>query len=86
MIFDWYNLFSLTEFVATGLVARTLVVQLEDRGRLTFQITQANTTAVYYDGTFLPVSFLDQNPYIRDNYAVYLDADSNVWFGFEVDA
>lgn len=79
---DWYLIFNLTDWLATGLVARALTVVLESRGRTTFQLTQGNTTAVGYDDGFLPVNFLENNPYVQGDYAVYLDADENVWFGF----
>ena len=84
MIYDWYKLFSLTEFVASGLVARTMLVLLEDRGRTEFQIYQGNETSVAYDDVFLPANFLGMNPYVRGSYAIYLDPDNYVWFGFEV--
>ncbi len=88
MRFDWYKLFNLTEWIAGGLVAQSLTVNLEGKGRTTFEITQGNTTAVRLEaaGIFLPVAFLDNNPYTQDGYAVYLDAANDVWFGYEVEA
>ncbi len=88
MTYDWYNLFNQTEWLATGLVARTLIVNLESRGRTVFEVTQGATTAITYDDQFLPVNFLETNPYTGAEsdsaYAVYLDPDDNVWFGFLV--
>jgi hypothetical protein len=84
MIYDWYKLFSLPEWLAEGLVARTLVVELQDRGRERFEITQGNTTAVRHDDTFLPVQFMDRNPYVVGSKAIYKDASDNIWIGFEV--
>ncbi len=84
MTFDWYNIFNLTDWLATGLVARTLTLSLESRGRTVFQITQGNETSVGYDDVFLPVNLLEINPYSQGNYAVYLDSDNGVWFGFLV--
>lgn len=84
--YDWYKLFNKTEFEAEELVSRTLLVQLEGRGREQFHITRGNTVAVTYDSDiFLPVNFLEQNPYVQETYAVYLDGNDDVWFGFEVD-
>ncbi len=83
--YDWYNIFSYTDFVDSGLVAQTLLLELEDLGRKSFYITKGNTVAVSYDDAFLPVNLLEQNPYAQNGYAVYLDADDEVWFGFEVD-
>ncbi len=86
MLYDWYQLFNLTDWLATGLVARTLIVNLESRGRTVFEITQGNETSVRYGDQFLSVNFLEMNPNpgveSGSLYAVYLDADNNVWFGF----
>lgn len=80
--YDWYNLFNLTEWLATGLVARTLLVNLESRGRMQFEVTQGNETGIRLDDIFLPVNFLEQNPYVQETYAVYLDTNNDVWFGY----
>lgn len=85
MNFDWYKIFSLPEWLAENLVSRTLILELEDLGRVRFEITQGNTTAVRHDDTFLPVNFLERNPYVQDGKAIYLDANDDVWIGFEVE-
>lgn len=82
MVYDWYQLFNLTEFVATGLVQRTLVLNLESRGIQTFLLSSGNVVSISYDDGFLPVGFLGRNPYTQGQYAVYKDLDNNVWFGF----
>jgi len=84
-MFDWYKIFTLAEFQALGLVARSLILNLEGRGVTRLEVTVGNTVAVQYDGVLLPVEFLDQNPYEREGYAVYLDTAGDVWFGFEVE-
>lgn len=86
MNYAWYNIFNKDEFDATGLVSRTLNVQLEGRGLEKILVTRGNTVAVTHGGTFLPIDFLDHNPYERDGKAIYLDDDSEVWLGFEVPA
>lgn len=83
--YDWYKIMSLPEWLDTGLVARTLVLDLEGRGVETFEITQGNTTAVRHDDTFLPVEFLDRNPYVVGTKAVFRDASDNILFGFEIE-
>lgn len=85
MNYDWFKLFNKIEFEADLIPSRTLVLQLEGRGRETFYLTRGNYTSVGYDDAFLPVSLLDQNPYVQGAYAVYLDGSDDVWFGFEVD-
>ncbi len=88
MRFDWFKLFNLTEWIATGLVAQSLTVNLEGKGRTTFEITQGNTTGIRLASAevFLPVAFLENNPYIQDGYAVYLDDANDVYFGYPVPA
>jgi hypothetical protein len=85
MIYDWYKLFNKTEWLASGLVQRSVLVQLEDRGRVQYSISQGNTTAVLYGDAFLPAELLAYNPYVQETVAVYLDANNDVWLGFEVE-
>lgn len=85
MNYDWYLIFNKAEFEATGLVQRSILLLLEARGRVEFLITQGNTLGVTYLDEFLPVQFYGDNPFAKNGYAVYLDADDGVWFGFEVE-
>ncbi len=81
---DWYEIFDATEFEASGLVSRSLSVQLTGRGEATFHITRGNLLGVTYLDTFLPVQLLGANPFAAGGYAVYRDPDDKVWFGFDV--
>lgn len=84
MIYDWFKLFSLPEFLATGLISRQLLVHLEGVGVVTILVSLGNTVSLYYEDAFLPVNFLGNNPYSQGQYAVYLDENDDVWFGIEV--
>lgn len=84
MNYDWYNLFSLPEFLATGLVSRKLTLFLEGHGLQEILVTQGNLTSITYDDTFLPIEFEGANPFARSPYAVYKDTDENIWLGIEV--
>lgn len=86
MIFDWYNLFSLPEFLATGLVSQKVTVFLEGVGLSEILITRGNLVSIQYDDAFLPIEFEGDNPYVRDSYAVYKDANQDIWLGIEVPA
>ncbi len=88
MNFDWYKLFNVDEWIAAGLVADTITANLEGKGRVSFEVTQGNTTAIKLASAevFLPVGFLENNPYIQGDYAVYLDAANDVYFGYPVEA
>ncbi len=85
MIFNWYNLFLLSDFVSTGLVQRTITVSLEGIGEKEILITAGGFVSILYEGTFLPLQFLDANPYTRDNLGIYLDTDGYVWLGVAVE-
>lgn len=87
MNFTWYKIFNRTEWLATGLVSRTLTLSLEDRGQEEFLITEGEETCVTYDGVLLPVEFSGKNPFVGlgDEYAVYVDEADDVYFGFVVE-
>jgi len=84
MTFDWYKLFSLSDFLAEELTSRELIVLLETLGRTTVLISRGNLVSIMYKNVYLPVNYVDQNPYIDSGLASYLDADNNVWLGVEV--
>jgi hypothetical protein len=81
MTYTWYKLFTLTDFLASELVSRTLRVNLETEGQKDILITRGNEIGVVYENTLLIVGMNGKNPYSRDGLAVYLDADQNVWLG-----
>lgn len=82
-MYTWFNLFYLPDFLSSGLISRTLRVNLETLGQKDILITHGNEVGVIYDGNFLVVKMGGDNPFIRDDYAVFLDSDQNVWFGIE---
>lgn len=84
-MFDWYSIFNLTDFLDTGLISKTYTLLLEDLGEKSFLITRGNVTSVVFEDQILPLQFNDNNPYQREAYAVYVDSDNNVWFGFGVE-
>jgi len=84
MTYNWYKIFSLTEFAATDLVTRNLTVDLIGVGSVEILISVGNLTSILFDGHFLPINFLSNNPFVRGEYAVYLDANNFVWLGIEI--
>ena len=85
MLYDWYNLFNLTEFMATELASRTIEPNLLQYGVTPFLVSRGNTVSLLYgEDVFLPINFLGHNPYAVPGYAVYVDENEDVWFGFEV--
>lgn len=85
MAAQWYKLFNVAEFMAESIVQRTLVEILPDRGEETFHIFRGSYVSVAYADAFLPIGFLDRNPYVQGDYAVYKDPYDNIWFGFQVE-
>lgn len=84
MIYDWYLLFNVDEFLAEGLVSRTLSVFLEGLGDKDILITVGNWVSITYDGVLLPIGFAGKNPYAISPYAVVQDSDGNIYLGIEV--
>lgn len=86
MIYTWYFIFNLTDFEATELVSRTFDVILDGRGEAEFLVTKGNGVGITHDGIFLMIDLEGKNPFEFDGRAVYVDANQNVWWGFEVPA
>lgn len=86
MNWNWYKLFSLTDFLAEEIASRELIVLLESLGRTSVLISRGNMVSISYGGSYLPVNFPDVNPYIAGGYAAYLDGENFVWLGVEVAA
>lgn len=80
-LYNWYLLFNKEEFLSTELVSRTLSLDLENIGLKEILITLGNELSITYEGTFLPVRFKDENPYVFESKAVYEDENSNIWLG-----
>lgn len=84
MIFDWYKLFNLAEFMATNLTSRSMEVYLEGRGLVDILITRGHEVSILVDGVFLTLNLNAVNPFAFEQRAVYEDADGVVWVGFQV--
>lgn len=84
MIYNWYKIFSLTEFLAEEITSRELILLLESIGRTTILISRGNLVSMTYNDVYLPVNFLENHTYIDSGVASYVDADNNVWLGIEV--
>lgn len=85
MTYNWYKLFNLTDWTETGLVSRTLTLDMQDIGEVSVLITKGNLTSILYNDTFLPIQLLNRNPFVRDTYAVYRDINHDIWLGIEVE-
>lgn len=85
-MFNWFRLFNLDEFLATGLVSKEIDVVLGTFGLKTILITQGVTTSITYDDTLLSIGMNDRNPFRYDQVAVFLDLNRDVWLGIYVES
>jgi hypothetical protein len=85
MTFDWYLIFNLNDFNALGLESKAYNVYLEGLGLKAILVTKGVGVSVVVDDKFLPIEFNDNNPWIDEGKAVYLDEDDNVWIGYEIE-
>lgn len=83
MIWEWYKIFNMDEFLATELTSRNLVAILEARGRATILISRGCLVSITYNDTYLPINLVGINPFIESGYASFIDTDNNVWLGIE---
>lgn len=85
MIYDWYKLFNLDEFNATGLTSQTKTVILEGRGQKEVSIFKGIGVSIMYDDVFLTMDLNDKNPFTFENKAVYVDGNNDIWLGIELE-
>jgi hypothetical protein len=87
MIYDWYNLFSMPEFLASGLVSKVYKVTLDGVGQKDILVVRGSLVSIVYEDVLLPVSFEGDNPFDQEgdasHYAVYQDVNEDVWIGIE---
>lgn len=81
MIYNWYKIFNLAEFQATGLVSKSYLVTLEGVGDQSILVTKGNVVSMMYGDVMLPVEFLGHNPFVQSGYAVCRDIDDFIWLG-----
>lgn len=80
--YKWYYLFNAAEFNATGLISRTLNLNLDGIGIKKILITKGSALGITYEGVFLGVNMAGKNPSAMDGLAVYQDESDQVWLGF----
>jgi len=82
--YDWYQLFNLEGFLDTGLVSRTLTVNLQGIGTRDILVVRGVGVSIVFDGITLMVNLNDRNPFKFEDHAVFLDDDQNVWLGIKI--
>lgn len=84
MIYDWYNIVNSDDFEALGLPSKTYTFILEDVGQKDILVTKGIAVGIIYEDVFLSVNLNNRNPFAMDGYAVYKDANHDIWLGIEV--
>lgn len=85
MLFDWYKIFNLTDFLNKNLVSINIEANLEGVGLESFIITKGNQVSIVYKDKILPVEYNSENPYVSGEYAIFKDNETfDVWFGIEI--
>ena len=83
--YDWYQIFNLDEFNALGLVSREYEFILDEIGLKTILVTKGNLVSMTYEGVMLSLNLNEKNPFEFDGHACYVDSDSNVFLGIEIE-
>ena len=82
MIFNWFLIFNLTEFLATNLVSRSYELELEGIGIKDVLVTNGKTVSITYEDAMLSINLNGKNPFVFEGHAVFLDAATqNVYLG-----
>lgn len=86
MNFDWYKIINKTEFEALDLVSKEVEVILDGIGLSTILVTKGNLISLVYDGVMVSIGVTEDNPFVFDGYAVYLDENNDIWLGVVVES
>ncbi len=81
MIYDWYFVFNLDEFIATGLVSKSVQLKFPSTGLETILITQGNLVSILFRDVFLSLDLNDKNPFEFDGFAVATNDDGDICIG-----
>lgn len=81
MLYNWYRIFSLSEFLATNLVSKVYSLELEGIGLKDILVTQGNLISITYDDVMLSLNLNGKNPFEFEGKAIYLKGD-DVYLGF----
>lgn len=85
MTFDWYKIANLVEFQESGLVSKSVNVTLQGVGAKAFLLTKGNMVSLTVDGVMLSLDVMDENPFVFQERALYLDANDDLWYGILID-
>lgn len=83
MIYDWYKLADLNDFISSELVSTEMEFILPVIGKKTVLFTKGNLYCMLYEGVFLSLDLNDVTPFEFDDHACFLDDQNFVWLGIK---
>lgn len=83
-MFNWFKIFNTAEFNALNLVSKTYTHNLTGIGLKDILVTKGNDYGITYEGVFLPLEMNDDNPFIFEGLAIYINESDDVYLGVEV--
>lgn len=81
----WFKIFNKTEFDALGIPSKTYTLNLDTIGEKDVLVTKGNLYGITYEGVFVALNMNEKNPSEFDDFAIYEDADDNVYLGTPID-
>lgn len=81
--YDWFKIFNVDDFESLGLISKTYTYILQSLGEKDFLVTKGNLVGITYEGVYLPISMNDINPFEFEDFAIYKNADNDVFWGIK---
>lgn len=85
MIFTWFKIFNLDDFLGLNLVSKQYTFELEGVGLADILVVHGNEVSMIYDDVMVTINQLGQNPAVMDGYACYVKENGDVYLGIEVE-
>ena len=82
MIYDWYRLISINDFILSELPSREVDFNFPF-GKKTILFTFGNLYSFIYDDVFLSAAMNDKLPFEFEGYACFIDEENFIWLGIE---
>ncbi len=78
---DWYKIANLDYIEESDLPSRDLTLFLGTLGEKVVTLTRGNMTSILFDDIFLSINLNEKNPFIFENYSVWVDDADDIWLG-----
>lgn len=85
MKYLWFNIINLNDFDALEICDYSFSVYLEDKGEQTFRLLKGFNYSIAVDGQYLTPYLNGKNGFNKNKRSAYIDADRNLWVGYEAE-